>query len=438
MQYDSSKHLLLWDVAHMRCIHDEAEYQQFISKVREAGIEPYEVDIPDWPPAYRQPLPIIIMSLDTRGDGEWQPQGGPTSKMTWSGTQLAIDRDQWHDDEWTEKQFERVGDNYDLLSLESVVKDIAKELVPNREEPMHRVGYAWQVPVFDPEKHVVIRYWCDDNNVDIVDFWLSFYRGYEDQKSQELFGRPYYELEQAGQYEDIDAIHNALNEGEFPVITTVNPRIYEEQAEGSFSPTRRCIPKSHLYLLRNEYLGTNEEPPAPADDGIEPQPKQAPLPQPRLDHDSPESGALPVEWNIHEGVKAYPGYEVIRAIEEAVGRDVRPFSGTTLDQKVVAIKSESMIRYLVKNPINRRQYILDSGGRNYDCDDFALSLRTSLIREHGYNCVGVIAGDVHAWNFFVLVGKNGPKIAFVEPQTDGMVPELTGDYSIENRCEVII
>ena len=207
--YDPKEHLLLWDVAHMRCIHQEDEYQEFVELIRDFGIEPYEVEIPDWPPALREPLPIIIMNIGGDDEG-WQPQGGPTSRMTWKGTQLAVNRDRWEQ--------------------ERTVRELANEFVPSRDEPLHRIGYAWQVPVFNPDHHVIIRNWCERNNVDIVDFWLRFYP--------------------------------SVKEGLF-VTEVVNPRIYDEMAEGSFSPTRRAIRKDQLYILRNEYLGTNEDPPVP-------------------------------------------------------------------------------------------------------------------------------------------------------------------------------
>ena len=387
MDYKASEHLLLWDVAHMCCIHHEEEYQQFVSLVKGEGIEPFDVDLPEWPPALREPLPIIIMSIGGDGAG-WQPQGGPTSAMKWEGTQLAVPRDRW--------------------GVERDVRKLSREFVPDWMRPEHRIGYAWQVPVFDAQKHVVIRYWCERNNVDIVDFLVRF----------------------------LPTVEAYLE-----VFEAVNPRIYDEMEEGSYSPTRRCISRSQLYLLRNEYLGVNEGPPAEPEEAapiLVPKPKQPPKPQPRLDHDSPDGGDQPVQWNIHEGAQAYPGHEVLQALEKALGSDVRPFSGTTMDQNIVAITRESMIHYLVENPVSDRQYILDSGGRNFDCDDFALTLRTALIRDHGYNCIAVIAGDVHAWCAFILVGPDGPRIAFVEPQTDGLVAELTGNYAIEKRCEVII
>ena len=283
-------------------------------------------------------------------------------------------------------------------------------------EPAHRIAYAWQVEEFDPKKHAVIRYWCRDNGVDIVDFWRGFYPGYHPDRRDE-FGNP-------------DPPETPLQ-----VIETTNPEIHAEMEKGSYSPTRRCVLKSQLYLLRNHYLGTAEGP--PNDPGPDPAPRDA-RPQPRAVHDNEDQEEETVRWSIHDGAVAYPFAEVLAALEAALGRDVRPFSGTGLDGTVMAITPEAMARYLAANPVDERQYVRDSGGRNYDCDDFALSLRSSLIRDHGYNCCAVIAGDVHAWNAFVLAGRNGPEIAFVEPQTDGLVAELAGDYSVSRRCETVL
>ena len=384
MQFDPEKHFLLWDMAHRRCIHQEGEFQQFVAKVRAAGYEPFEVDVPDWPPALRTPLPIIVMSLNLDGgDSEWQPQGGPTAQtaFAWKGTHLALEKDWW---------------------AEREVRKITTDMVPDWGFPLHRVGYAWNVPEFDPAEHRVIRYWCRENGVDIVDFWLSFY---------------------------------PTVESELEIIETANPTIYEEQAEGSYSPTRRCVRRSQLYILRNHYLGANEEPPTPEPEGPKPEP---PAPQPRFIHDGPDSDDAPIEWSAHDGVTSYPTHEAIAALETALGRDVRPFSGTGLDSQVTAISQEAMTRYLAANSVDKRHYIRDSGGRNFDCDDFALTLRAALIRDYGYNCCAVIAGNGHAWCAFILAGTNGPQVAFVEPQTDGLVTDLTGQYAVDRRCEVII
>ena len=330
----------------------------------------------------RTPLPIIIFGISIGGGGGGAPvHGGPTAAMSWKGSQLAIERT------WQSRREAR---------------RIAKDMAPSRMEPAHRMAYAWQVEEFDSKEHAVIRYWCRDHGVDIVDFWQRFYPDHD---------------------------------GQLAIVETTNPEVYAEMERGSYSPTRRCVLRSQLYLLRNHYLGTDEGP--PDDPGPDPAPRDG-RPQPRAVHDGQDQEEETVRWSIHDGAVAYPFREALAALEAALGRDVRPFSETGLDATVMGITPEAMGRYLAANPVDQRQYVPDSGGRNYDCDDFALALRASLIRDHGYNCCSVIAGDVHAFCAFVLAGENGPEIAFVEPQTDGLVAELSGDYSVSGRCEAVI
>ena len=376
--YNLKDHLLLRDVAHKRCIHQNREFGAFVQRVREAGFKPFEVDVPDWPPVMRTPLPIIVFSIGGSGA---PVQGGPTAALSWQGRQLAIERT------WESRR---------------EANRIAKDMAPSRMEPAQRIAYAWQVEEFDLAKHVVIRYWCRDYGVDIVDFWTRFY--------------PHHD-------------------GQLAIVETTNPEIHAEMEKGSYSPTRRCVLKSQLYLLRNHYLGTDEAPPDDMGPDLVPRDDR---PQPRAVHDVKEQEEETVRWSIHDGAVAYPFHEALAALEAALGRDVRPFSGTGLDGTVTAITPEAMVRYLAANPVDERQYVRDSGGRNYDCEDFALQLRSSLIRDHGYNCCAVIAGDVHAFNAFVLAGESGPEIAFVEPQTDGLVAELSGDYSVDRRCEAVV
>ena len=384
--YDPTQHILLRDQAHQRCIHQDAEYRAFVKRVKKAGFEVFPVAIPDWPPVMRTPLPIIVFSISVDGSGGGSAMGGPTANMTWEGEQLAVRCNR------SETR------TYDDYVTERKIREIAREMAPSRFEPAHRMGYAWQVAEFDPAEHVVIRYWCRRNNVDIVDFWRGFYPRYQD---------------------------------DLTVVETTNPELADEMADGSYSPTRRSMLRSQLFLARNHYLGTEEGPPAPE------QGTPAPAPQPRAVHDS-DGEDEQVQWSVHDGAHAYEPREVMPALEAALGRDVRLFSGTTMDSHIVAISREAMARYLAANPVDQRQYVRDSGGRNYDCDDFALTLRSNLIRDHGYNACAVVAGDVHAFNAFIVVGQNGPEVAFVEPQTDGLVAELVGEYSVDRRCEVII
>ena len=57
------------------------------------------------------------------------------------------------------------------------------------------------------------------------------------------------------------------------------------------------------------------------------------------------------------------------------------------------------------------------------------------MRDHGYNTCAVIAGDALA---FILAGDRGPEVAFVKPQSRGLVTPLEGKYSVDRRCEVLL
>ena len=394
--YNPADHILLRDAAHQSCIHQEAEVREYIDRVLarlpaevegwsgggdKIAVHEYEVEIPDWPIALRTPLPIIVFSIGDDGSGSGM--GGPTARMAWEGIQPAIDR------AWIS---------------ERLTRRVGREMVPDTHVPEHRVGYAWQVKVFDPARDVVIRYWCRSNGVSIVDFWVQFYPGVEDT---------------------------------LEVFETTNPEMVQEKSQGSYSPTRRSIRQDQLYLLRNHYLGVDEEQPVPVDP--ESEPRSQPQPQPRPVHD--DTGAdqdQEVVWSIHDGVQTYTGAQVLEALTEAVGVYVRPFTGIFLDMAITATTSVGLFRYLASNPVSSRQYVRDDGGRNYDCDDFAFNLRTDLIRDHGYNSCLVIGGDVHAFCAFVVAGSDKPGIVFIEPQTDGIVTELSGMYSVVERCEAIL
>ena len=83
----------------------------------------------------------------------------------------------------------------------------------------------------------------------------------------------------------------------------------------------------------------------------------------------------------------------------------------------------------------------------------------NLAVKYGVNGCMVVWGDGHAFNAFAVVseayeGKSGaaegtsgaaeekreaePEIILVEPQSDEIVTELTGVYSVERRAEVLL
>ena len=72
---------------------------------------------------------------------------------------------------------------------------------------------------------------------------------------------------------------------------------------------------------------------------------------------------------------------------------------------------------------------------NYDCENFAESVRVHLSEKYGANNIGIIWGDTHAWNFTITSDEG---LIMFEPQTDEIVTELKGIYSVERRCEVLI
>ena len=135
---------------------------------------------------------------------------------------------------------------------------------------------------------------------------------------------------------------------------------------------------------------------------------------------------------------------MLHSLRGKLERDFRLFGGQTSDRMIVSIRKDAMIDFLKSDPTDKMSYVEDRGDRNYDCDNFADTLRNSINRKYGLNCVGIIWGDTHAWNFFVVNGvvenslDSGPRIFFVEPQDDRIIDDLTGGYSIDRRCEVYL
>ena len=144
--------------------------------------------------------------------------------------------------------------------------------------------------------------------------------------------------------------------------------------------------------------------------------------------------------SVTGGSRVYSPTAVVDAIEAAVGRRVRLFGQSTSDQGIVALTRRGLERFLDEDLTDRLDYVSDQGGRNFDCENFAETLRSNLARRHGVNGCAVIWGDSHAWCLFALVGNNGPTIAMVEPQADSYltVEQLTGAYAVDRRAEVLL
>ena len=153
-----------------------------------------------------------------------------------------------------------------------------------------------------------------------------------------------------------------------------------------------------------------------------------------------EQTAEPPLAGVTEGSRIYSPAAVVDAIEATLGCDIRLFGQSTSDQGIVALTRRGLERFLDEDATDRLDYVADHGGRNYDCENFAETLRSNLARKHGVNGCAIIWGDSHAWCLFALVGDAGPAIAMVEPQADSFVTvnQLTGDYSVDRRAEVLL
>ena len=141
---------------------------------------------------------------------------------------------------------------------------------------------------------------------------------------------------------------------------------------------------------------------------------------------------------LMRGAVIYTAAEVIRALQEELSDNFRLFGGQASDTAVVALAKQSAMKFISEDAVDRRTYVLDTGGRNYDCDNFAESLRCHLVERHGVNSIGVIWGDKHAWNFVVTAGEDGPEILMIEPQNDQVVTPGSGIYSMDRRCELLL
>ena len=504
--FDQEKHILLHDQAHRRRIPpDSEEFKEYADQVAEE-LTVFNVEIPDWPPVPRTPLAMIFTIGGGSGDG------GPFGDQPWTGVQPAVERS-FHNNNLTYR--------------------LARDMAPDTFT-QERQSYEWQIPVFDPAKHVVIRSWLDNAGVDIVYFWTTFRKE-----------------------------HQSLE-----IVKTTNQLIKKEAATGSWAPSRRCFLVEQEHIMEKSKAAPKQKPapvvpspeadlpsltPAPeehdtederyrigvaigfskrrsgpfwhpvkphtlprmfhrphgdalvvrrTDSGCEvrawgtpeimepfdlngvsirmvrwqnkdlayrccsldhaafrkitglsegedatekPEPKPEPKPKPILSipkpipaPDEPEAEEIDTSVPIDEGSVAYTPTEVATALRHKLGREFGLFGGQTSDSMVVGMTIEAVKLFLASDPTDRLRYVNDVGGRNYDCDNFADSLRNALQVQHGMNGVGVIWGDAHAWNFFVVVERYGPGIVFVEPQEDNIIGELSGQYSVRRRCEIYL
>ena len=578
--YNREEHYLISQIAH-KALLTPAEFPDLVKRV-EDEVGPLDVvDVPEWPGVHYAPLALVMGG----GDGMW-----------------------WEGKSWTGNQFAVPARPYSLER--KAATKIAREMAGDRSAP-NRLAYQWGCDVYDPDKHIIIRYWCEENDVSVVDFWRKFYPSIEEQA---------------------------------PVIKVTNPRIREEKEIGSYSPTRRAIAAENQRSL-DDFLETSNQfsynlnqsvtwqrsmddsrwearrQAAPQsstwadhrsfinrtigdgawteidrdpingyafgpfmelwDDGtlhvwvykralkhLESEPLiingvtiqltaevgrhvwrmvgQVPSHEMAaiLNRDEPTEtvgsdailpmttatvtiwkdrdpffhakSLLPASFHrisgstlvlhkrskgnqirvwgdpvlaeglvlngqlitglkpfrggwrgpvseaawqrifntevaeefipdpvvestdITDDLKVYSPSAVKKQLTATLGKAPRFFGRSASDSAIVALSREGMSRFLVINSTDRDQYVLDRGDRNYDCENFAEQLRCSLQTKYGVNGIGVVWGDGHAWNFFVVDGGKDPGIVMVEPQSDEIVTDLKDLYSVDLRCEVIL
>ena len=158
-------------------------------------------------------------------------------------------------------------------------------------------------------------------------------------------------------------------------------------------------------------------------------PKPPPPPTPVVVHETIDPGA---------GGKVFSPSAVRKAISEVIG-PFHYFGQSVSDSGIYAMTRVGLDQFLLEDKTDRLTYIRDLGNRNFDCENFAETLRNRLVRLHGINSCAVLWGDAHAWNLFIIVNdEEEPEIVMVEPQDDSIVKKLSGVYSIKKRSEVLL
>ena len=380
-EYDKHNHLLLCEVAHLsRIDYETAEYEEFVARVRREapGADIFLVRLPDWPPVIRQEL-ALIMSISV--DGMAAAPRTPFADKPFCGVVEAVRGVR----PWQNKE----------------IRAIARQMAPldSYLDP-HRMAYQWQIPVYDPDKHVLVRAWCAANRIGVVRFLRDF------------------------------VLHMEAAERGPVVDYVVNPSVREEKERtGQYCPEAEAIDRRHMSALRDYFLVAEDRYASPSA-------QTSSRPRPDLRTVRIRRDDIVCDVSPYAGSEVYSPADVEEALCRAIGRPYRLFGGRTADNKTIGITRAAAERFLSSDATSDGLYVPDTGRRHYDCDDFAINLRSALCRHYGINAVGVVWGDVHAWNFIVLAGSDGPEIMFVEPQTDAPVAELAGQYSVRRRCEI--
>ena len=271
-RFDPARHDLLGQIAHRELLTPQ-ERPAFYRAAADALGDDYLVDVqmPDWPPVKLAPL-VLILRLG--GDGEPSEWEWWTHE-TWTGVQPAL-RAEFH--RWTAAD----GREHSNTSPAPHAAALARELAGDHYAP-RRIAYLWHIPEFDPEHHVIIRYWLAEQGGDIADFYLEYVAHWPG-------GFP------------------------VPILDVTDPRVREKPSAGG---RRRALRRADLWALEQFMAGRSRwfaaapesraaaprvspSPPAPLPEEIEPEVESALVPVPDVDHGQQPVVCVVREWTGRE------------------------------------------------------------------------------------------------------------------------------------------
>ena len=147
----------------------------------------------------------------------------------------------------------------------------------------------------------------------------------------------------------------------------------------------------------------------------------------------------PTKPELHT-TTTYGAIDVMNAIVKHMGvKHVQFFGNSSSDAHIFALSRVDLDKLLKQDRVDNLKYTSNTDKvSGFDCENFAETLRVNTAKIHNINSCGVIWGDGHAFNLFVVSGKSGPEIVVIEPQTDRVVQNLTGSHSIEKRCHILL
>ena len=401
--YDAGTHALLYDIAHTELL-TPAEYPDLERRVRGLGAEVVQVQLPEWPRVPYSPL-ALVSSADggTVGAPWWEGR-------FWSGSQPAVLLSQRLDYTYPERPDIAAALAPGMAGVEhsvradTVARYEGRLLAGDRFDGL-RLAYREQVAVYEADTHVLVKPWLRAQGLDVPGFYRDWI--------PELVGKL----------------------GFNPVIETTNPAAREEhESLGYYSPTADAVVTVHEEAVLGGYAASvsgRRMPPLVIDEA----PAQAPPPTPPTPPSRPAA--------VVEGSRAYSVRDAAQALRNAFGFMPPLFGNAAADSAIVAMTREGLASYLAWSDLDRQAYVADTGGRNFVCDDFALSFKSDAARYFGMNNVGVVWGNVHAWCFVFVVGKGErPDVVFIEPQVDDVrdaeIGNFRGAYAIDRRCAVLL